>query len=327
MLSPNIDYEDPNCIGTGERFWKFLRVKAMGRKTNEHTSLADVFSRPPNRDFVESTRLAAGACLVVADKPPGFYPHPPSAELVLVLNAGRRPAPFQLDAGFGRIERTFVPGAVTFGPPTAAYDVDVDVRHRILCLAIPAPLIEASTQGSSQELADRLEPLLQNDIRCADITHGMRSIWRESIQDDLPARLFIEGLSMSLLGRLLRLAEVRTDCASPALSVEEKRRIVEAIEDELGDDLSLNALAAKCDRSPSEWNAAFRASFLRTPYQYVLERRVARARLFLETGNMPLADVAVACGFYDQAHLTNVFKKHVGVTPARYRKHLGSSSV
>jgi transcriptional regulator GlxA family with amidase domain len=42
----------------------------------------------------------------------------------------------------------------------------------------------------------------------------------------------------------------------------------------------------------------------------------------LADGDVPLADVAAACGFADQSHLTRVFSAHTGTTPARYRKRL-----
>lgn len=41
---------------------------------------------------------------------------------------------------------------------------------------------------------------------------------------------------------------------------------------------------------------------------------------YLETGTRPLVEIAAACGFYDQADLTNVFKGHADVTLSGYRK-------
>ena len=62
----------------------------------------------------------------------------------------------------------------------------------------------------------------------------------------------------------------------------------------------------------------FRSAFGTSPYRYSLMRRLdcARAQL-LRTRS--LADVALAAGFADQAHLSRMFKDTFGVTPARYR--------
>ena len=64
---------------------------------------------------------------------------------------------------------------------------------------------------------------------------------------------------------------------------------------------------------------AFRAETGMSPHRWLVHRRCERAkRLMAETG-MPLADVAVACGFAHQAHFTNTFHRTVGTTPGRWR--------
>jgi AraC-like DNA-binding protein len=62
----------------------------------------------------------------------------------------------------------------------------------------------------------------------------------------------------------------------------------------------------------------FRSSFGTSPYRYSLLRRLDWARAQLGR-NRSLADVALAAGFADQAHLTRMFKAAFGVNPARYR--------
>lgn len=62
----------------------------------------------------------------------------------------------------------------------------------------------------------------------------------------------------------------------------------------------------------------FRAVFGTSPYRYSLMRRLDRARALLRL-NEPPADVALAAGFADQAHLSRMFKHAFGVAPARYR--------
>ena len=62
----------------------------------------------------------------------------------------------------------------------------------------------------------------------------------------------------------------------------------------------------------------FRSAFGTSPYRYSLMRRLDSARAQLRR-NRSLADVALAAGFADQAHLSRMFKHAFGVTPARYR--------
>jgi len=62
----------------------------------------------------------------------------------------------------------------------------------------------------------------------------------------------------------------------------------------------------------------FRAAYGTSPYRYSLMRRLDHARAEMRR-HRPLADVALAAGFADQAHLSRMFKSAYGVTPARYR--------
>jgi AraC-like DNA-binding protein len=87
----------------------------------------------------------------------------------------------------------------------------------------------------------------------------------------------------------------------------ETSRVVRAAELEAASGLSRYELARQ-----------FRAALGTSPYRYSLMRRLDRARELL-CGRQPLAEVALAAGFADQAHLTRMFKAGLGVTPARYR--------
>ncbi len=55
-----------------------------------------------------------------------------------------------------------------------------------------------------------------------------------------------------------------------------------------------------------------------TPHAYLVQRRVRLARRLLAAGHAP-AEAALRAGFADQSHLTRAFRRHLGITPARYR--------
>jgi AraC family transcriptional regulator len=55
-----------------------------------------------------------------------------------------------------------------------------------------------------------------------------------------------------------------------------------------------------------------------SPYQYVIQCRVERARLLLQRGDLTIEQVALLVGFADQSHLTYHFKRLIGVTPKRF---------
>jgi AraC family transcriptional regulator len=98
------------------------------------------------------------------------------------------------------------------------------------------------------------------------------------------------------------------------------RRLVEFIEENLDSDLSLNAMAGQVEISPLYLARAFKAAVGQSPHQYVLARRIERARELLRNTSMPVVDVAMAVGFSSQSHLSHWFLRQVGVSPAAYRR-------
>jgi AraC family transcriptional regulator len=84
--------------------------------------------------------------------------------------------------------------------------------------------------------------------------------------------------------------------------------------------VSLNAIARECGLSPSHFTRAFAISVGQPPHQWLLEQRVDLARQLLSESALPLADIAIQCGFADQSHFTRVFSARAGVSPGRWRR-------
>lgn len=97
------------------------------------------------------------------------------------------------------------------------------------------------------------------------------------------------------------------------------RRIADYVDSHLGEDLSLETLAEQAGLSPLYLARSFKRAFGEPPHRYVVSRRVERAKDLIRSTCLPLAEVALACGFSDQSHLSQVFKRLVGVTPGAYR--------
>jgi AraC family transcriptional regulator len=56
------------------------------------------------------------------------------------------------------------------------------------------------------------------------------------------------------------------------------------------------------------------------PYQWLLQRRVDKAKQLMRNAGVPLSEVAVSCGFADQSHFTRVFTRSVGVSPGQWQR-------
>ncbi|MBB4566708.1 AraC family transcriptional regulator [Rhizobium leucaenae] len=97
------------------------------------------------------------------------------------------------------------------------------------------------------------------------------------------------------------------------------RRARDTINARLDQDVSLAQLASDCGLSISHFARAFARSTGVPPHRWVMQRRVDRAKELMRAG-MPLAEIALMCGFSDQSHLTRVFSHTVGLTPGRWRE-------
>lgn len=116
------------------------------------------------------------------------------------------------------------------------------------------------------------------------------------------------------------------DCSSVAsraryqLTRQRLRASLDFINDNLGSDLSVEAIAKEAaGASGYHFAHAFSAALGVSPYQYILDRRVSRARELLARTERPVADIAYAVGFSSQAHMTSMFCKRLGITPAKFR--------
>ncbi|MDK1474090.1 AraC family transcriptional regulator [Streptomyces sp. 549] len=83
--------------------------------------------------------------------------------------------------------------------------------------------------------------------------------------------------------------------------------------------VTLDEAAALLHTHPAHLVRAFSGTFGIAPHQYLTARRVERARRLLLDGRSA-AEAATASGFYDQAHLSRHFRRHVGTTPGRYAR-------
>jgi AraC family transcriptional regulator len=102
------------------------------------------------------------------------------------------------------------------------------------------------------------------------------------------------------------------------------RRLIEFIEDHLDLDLRLESLASEIEISPLYLPRAFKAAIGQSPHQYVLQRRIQKAKDLLTSTDSPIVDIALAVGFSSQSHLSNWFHRLVGVSPASYRRQIPS---
>ncbi len=114
------------------------------------------------------------------------------------------------------------------------------------------------------------------------------------------------------------------NAAAPAhargLAPWQTRKVTEFIDGALDSTIRLRDCASRVRLSTSHFARAFKATFGTTAGHYVRCRRIERAQNLMLRSNEPLSQVAVACGFADQAHYCRVFRNVVGQSPGAWRR-------
>jgi AraC family transcriptional regulator len=152
---------------------------------------------------------------------------------------------------------------------------------------------------------------------------AMLAVNDELTADAAGGHLAAESLANLLAVHLIRNAAAprltagRTDSVLPPGRL---RAVVEYIEEHLDAGLTLERIAAAAHLSVYHFARQFKRATGLPPHQYVLTRRVERAKQFLQGGDdFSLAEVALHAGFSDQSQFCHHFKRLVGVTPGQFR--------
>jgi AraC-like DNA-binding protein len=90
--------------------------------------------------------------------------------------------------------------------------------------------------------------------------------------------------------------------------------------------LDLRTLAREAHVSPRHFSRSFRRVFGETPYQYLLSRRLERARHLLRTTELTVAEICLEVGFTSVGSFTTTFRRHAGVSPTTFRQAYGGPS-
>jgi len=97
------------------------------------------------------------------------------------------------------------------------------------------------------------------------------------------------------------------------------RNVLAYIDASLAQPLTLADLAAEAALSEFHFARMFRQSMGVAPHQFVMQRRMIRAKALLLHSNQSLTSIALACGFNSASHFSNRFKAAIGLTPSQLR--------
>jgi AraC family transcriptional regulator len=137
-------------------------------------------------------------------------------------------------------------------------------------------------------------------------------------------RLCYDALALQASVHILRKyasVQFKMPCAQGRFRPAHARLIEDYIEQNIFRNITLEELANICNCTSVQFARKFQVHYGMRPHAFVLSRKVEHACQLLRKDRLPLKEIALLSGFADQSHLNRIFRRHMSITPAEYRKH------
>jgi AraC family transcriptional regulator len=277
--------------------------------------------------FAQAT-TACGLAFQLRKDPRGILEVPELENVLISIHMGV-PARLACRRDGKRFSGTAVHGDIDIIPAqTAARWEMQDENDTAILLSLPPTLLQAVSDELEVETS-KLEIRNRFQIRDMEL-ETLSSMVKREIELGCPSgRLYLDGLGLAIASRLV--AQYSSLAGPPAhrsdgLNGPKLKRVLSFIEDQLAEDLSLEQIAAVAGVSASYVKTQFRKSVGTPIHQYVIQRRVERAKELLTTSDLSVAEIAQATGFSHQSHLARHMRRVLGAPPRAIQRRLAESS-
>lgn len=195
----------------------------------------------------------------------------------------------------------------------------IELRHFYMTLSMIAAVAGEVARRGDQDFELRDDRIVARD---ATLRLLLDQYAAHAADENIPpSTLEMDARAVLVAAHLVRYHSNRTqprNSLSGNLSALQLKTAIDYLEAHLDRNPRLADIAAAVGLSPHYFCTAFARSTGRAPHQFLMARRIDRAKqLLLE--DQPLVEVALDCGFSSQSHFTTVFRKIAGATPAAWR--------
>jgi AraC family transcriptional regulator len=202
------------------------------------------------------------------------------------------------------------------------------LRHEqeaeLLKVQLAPELVERVATESG--LSNACGNLLKDNFGTRDpqLAHFCRQFRAELEQDGIGSRLYAESLAIQLALYLLRhysTASPGDDVGAGRLPAHKLRRAIDYMSDRLDEELSLESIANELSMSVFHFAHLFKQTTGLSPYRYVIELRLERAKSLLRSTELPITEIAQQVGYCNNSHFAVAFHRATGVTPRDFRRN------
>ena len=260
--------------------------------------------KPPAR------RPRIGLGVELRTTPAGEMRHTPISDHVISVHAG---APVRVSCHGNRVRSVITRGEMSLMPAGTSDDWIEDDETTSVFLRMPQSLVRLVAEEMGLD-PDRTGIEARHHFRDAQIEHIAWALEAECRAHFPNGLLYSESLGMALavhlLGQYRIPIESRGGLAKPQLE-----RVTDHIEAHLDQKLSLLRLARVAGVSASHFKTLFKRSMGLPVHEYVIQRRVERAKALLLRGERPASQIVLETGFSHQSHMARCMRRVLGVTP------------
>ena len=259
--------------------------------------------------------------LIYRSDPPGLVEVPAHPNTFISIHVG--PAVQMSCRRGGQSYRgTAVQGDIEIIPPETPGIWEIKEKDSALILRVSADLLQTVAEELNFD-PRRIEIRNRFQVRDLQLENIGWALKAEMERGYPSGRLYLESLAVAVATRLV------TAHSSVAPEPKEQngclsgRRLKQAlsfIEDNLGRNISLNEIAASAGLSVSHFKTLFRESAGLPVHQYVIRRRVERAKVLLSESKLPIGQIALETGFAHQSHLALHMRRLLGASPKAIRE-------
>ncbi|BAY87585.1 AraC family transcriptional regulator [Calothrix parasitica NIES-267] len=220
------------------------------------------------------------------------------------------------------VKETYTNGKIAIYPANVIQAMNWDKRIEFINLSLEHKFIE---NCADTIYSNNIEILPQFAIEDPVIYSLGLALKTEVESDNNGNLLYAESAATMLAVHILRHYAVQKPVVNnfvggiPRFKL---KLVINYINDNLDQDFGLIQLARLINISPNHFIRLFKRSIGVTPYQYVLECRINKAKQLLKNQKLTITEISHQLGFYDQSRFTNTFRKRVGITPKKYRDNL-----
>ncbi|MBD0337332.1 MAG: helix-turn-helix transcriptional regulator [Cyanobacteria bacterium Co-bin13] len=218
----------------------------------------------------------------------------------------------------------FAKGDIAVTPEKTPFFCRWEGDDHYLQIRIASRFIQQVARETLDSNSDPLTLIPEFHIRDPQIESIGLLLLCELQQESLGSKLYIDSLANVLAVHLLRqYAATKPRLANYTGGLPERQllQILDYIHEHLHQEIKLADLAQYLGMSQVHFSHLFKQSVGTSPYQYLLQQRVERAKQLLKQTDQSIVEIALLCGFNSHSHLSRQFRQCTGMTPSAYRAH------